>query len=93
MAHSLSAKKRVRQNIRQRALNRWHKSRFRSVIKAYNETIIHGSVDQAKTELSSLHKLLDQVAAKGSIHKKTASRYKGRLAAKLNQKKAQQSAA
>ncbi len=87
MAHSLSAKKRIRQNVKQRARNRWRKNRFREAIRTYHETILHGSVEQAESQLSALYKLLDKVAATGTIHRNTASRYKGRLAARLNSKK------
>lgn len=87
MAHSISAKKRIRQNVRHRARNRWQKDQFRSAVKQYNETVLHGSADQAQNELKGLYKLIDQISAKGTIHKNTASRYKSRLSAKLNQKK------
>ena len=93
MAHSLSAKKRIRQNIKRRALNRWRKVAFRSAITQYRETILHGSVVDAETQLKGIYKILDQVAAKGTIHKKTASRYKSRLSAKLNSKKTAEKAA
>ncbi len=89
MAHSLSAKKRIRQNIKRRALNRWRKRGYRVAIRAYHETILHGTVDEAQSQLTDLYKMLDQVAAKGAIHKKTASRYKSRLAIRLNKKKAE----
>jgi len=89
MAHSISAKKRIRQNVRHRARNRWHRDQLRSAVKQYNETILHGSVDQAQEELKGLYKLIDQVSAKGTIHNNTASRYKSRLSAKLNHKKTQ----
>ena len=87
MAHSLSAKKRVRQNEAHRSRNKWRKSRFRAAIKDYRETVLHGSPEDAETKLKGLYKLLDQVAATGTIHKNTASRYKSRLAASLNRKR------
>ena len=92
MAHSLSAEKRIRQNIKCRARNRWRKEKFRAAIKQYQETILHGSVDDAQKQLQAIYKILDQTAAKGAIHKKTASRYKSRLSAKLNEKKQPQAA-
>ncbi len=92
MANSLSAKKRIRQNATRRALNRWRKDRFRTAIKQYHETILHGSVEDAKTQLSGIYKLLDQVADTGAIHKNTASRYKSRLTIRLNTKQATQTA-
>lgn len=84
MTHSLSAKKRVRQNIKHRAINRWRKSKFRTAVKEYRETLIHGKVEDAHKQLQQLYKILDQVAAKGTIHRNTASRYKSRLALRLN---------
>lgn len=90
MAHSLSAKKRLRQNEKHRALNRWRKSRFRSAIKEYLELILHGTVSDAETKLRQIYKALDQVAAKGAIHKNKASRYKSRLSARLTAKKVAQ---
>ncbi len=93
MAHSLSRRKRVRQNLKRRALNRWHKGRFRLKLRAYRETILHGSSEQAQAELSGLYKLLDQIAAKGVIHRNTASRYKARLTERLNRKRSQKTAA
>ncbi len=88
MAHSLSAKKRIRQNTKRRAINRWRKGRFRKAITEYKETVLHGTVEDAQKQLSDLYGLLDKVAAAGTIHKNTASRYKSRLTAKLNEKRA-----
>ena len=87
MAHSASAQKRVRQNIKARARNRWRKVKYRTAIKEYEETILHGTVEQAEEQLKGLYKMLDQTASTSVMHKNTASRYKSRLTAKLNQKK------
>jgi len=93
MAHSLSAKKRIRQNAKRRARNRWRKAEYRESIKDYRELILHGSVEDCETKLQAIYKELDQVASKGTLHKSTASRYKSRLAARLNAKKAEAAAA
>lgn len=93
MAHSLSAKKRVRQNESRRALNRWRRTRYRDAIKDYREAILHGSVEDCQAKLRGLYKLLDQVAATGTLHKNTAARYKSRLSAALARKKAPAGAA
>lgn len=87
MAHSLSARKRVRQNASSRARNRWRKDRVRTAIKDYREAILHGSVDDCEKKLKDIYKLLDQVASTSTMHKNTASRQKSRLTAKLNEKK------
>jgi small subunit ribosomal protein S20 len=88
MAHSLSAKKRIRQNASRRALNRWRNQRYRTAIKQFRETLLHGTVDEAETQLKGLYKMLDQVASTPALHKNTASRYKSRLANRLNAVKA-----
>jgi len=86
MANSESAKKRIRQNVKSRARNRFRKTKLRTAMKDYRETILHGSVEEAEKELSGLYKMLDQVGSTSTMHKKTASRYKSRLAARLNHK-------
>lgn len=92
MAHSLSAKKRVRQNIKRRAINRWRKTNVRQLVKEYNELILHGSVEDAQAKLVNIYKLVDQTSAKGTYHKNTAARIKSRLTAALNTKKAAKAA-
>jgi small subunit ribosomal protein S20 len=89
MANSISAKKRIRQNAKHRARNRWRNSNYREAIKEYRETILHGSVDDAQKQLDGIYKLLDQTASTPAMHPNTAARYKSRLAAKLNEKKAE----
>ena len=88
MANSVSARKRIRQNASHRARNRWTKAGYREQIKNYRELILHGSVEDAEAKLGEVYKTLDQAASTPALHKKTASRYKSRLAAKLNEKKA-----
>jgi len=88
MANRPSREKRIRQNASRRARNRWRKGRFREAIKEFNETLLHGSSVDAQKQLQGLYKLIDQVAASGTIHKNTADRYKSRLATRLNKKAA-----
>jgi small subunit ribosomal protein S20 len=88
MAHSVSARKRIRQNAKARSVNRWRKGNIRTAMKDYREAILHGSVDDAKTKLTGLYKMLDQAASTSTMHKNTAARYKSRLTNKLNQKSA-----
>jgi small subunit ribosomal protein S20 len=90
MAHSRSAKKRIRQNVRHRARNRWRKQSLRGAIRDYRESILHGTVDEAQSQLSKIYKELDQFSAKGAIHSNQAARYKSRLTARLNAKRAAQ---
>ncbi len=86
MAHSLSAKKRIRQNVKSRSRNRWRKRTYRELRKDYEELLLHGSAEDCQTKLSAIYKTLDQIAAKGTIHKNTARRHKSRLAKRLSVK-------
>ena len=82
MAHSNSAKKRIRQNIKRRALNRSHLSAVRTRVKTTLKAIQAGSATEQ--DLSRTYKALDQLAAKGRIHKNQAARRKSRLAQKFH---------
>ncbi|MCC6581248.1 MAG: 30S ribosomal protein S20 [Phycisphaeraceae bacterium] len=93
MAHSLSAKKRVRQNTARQAVNRWRKRQYRTAITQYRDTLLHGTVEDAQTQLRALCRMLDQIAAKGTLHRNTVSRYKSRLTQRLNARKAATAAA
>jgi small subunit ribosomal protein S20 len=84
VAHSLSAKKRVRQNDRRRAINRARKSRVKTQIKKFETVLAGGDVKAATEAFRLLVKQLDQTAASSTMHKKTASRKKSRLAKRLN---------
>lgn len=84
MAHSSSAKKRIRQNTKRRALNRWRKEKVRVAIRGFNEALKEGDTEKAATRLRDCEKQLDRIAAKGTIHKKTAARKISRLAKTLN---------
>lgn len=88
VAHSLSAKKRVRQNTRRRALNRSRKSQVKTQIKRLEAVIGEGKVTEAQEQFRLLTKKLDKVASTSTMHKKTAARKKSRLAKKINALKA-----
>ena len=47
MAHSISARKRVRQNLVARARNRWRLRIMREAVKAFRDKVAHGTVDEA----------------------------------------------
>jgi small subunit ribosomal protein S20 len=84
VAHSLSAKKRVRQNIKARAHNRYRKEQIKDTVKAFTTAVTTGALDKAETALKDVARRLDKVAAKGTIHKNQASRKRSRLARRLN---------
>jgi small subunit ribosomal protein S20 len=80
----LSAKKRVRQNLKHRARNRARKDVLKDQLKGFNAAVTGGDFNKAETELRLVAKRLDQVASKGTIHKNTAARKRSRLTKRLN---------
>ncbi|MFC1763205.1 30S ribosomal protein S20 [Planctomycetota bacterium] len=84
MAHSLSAKKRARQNEKARTTNRARKSVVKTQIKKFEMALSAGDVDTAKQEFQAVVKRLDKTAATSTMHKRTAARKKSRLAKRLN---------
>jgi len=88
VAHSLSAKKRVKQNAKQRTINRARKSRVKAQIKRFEEAISSEDIEAASEQYRIVTKKLDKTAATSTMHKKTASRKKSRLAKRLNSLKA-----
>ena len=84
MAHSLSAKKRIRQNLKHRALNRARKKQVRLSVRGLDDALQSGDRDKAQTALTAVIKTIDQVAAKGTLHANTASRKKARLQKRFN---------
>jgi small subunit ribosomal protein S20 len=83
MAHSLSAKKRIRQNEQANARNRWRKVRIKTSIKAFEDAVMAGDKTKAAEAFKAASRTLDQIAATGTIHRKNAARRKSRLAARL----------
>ncbi len=88
MAHSLSAKKRVRQTIKRRARNRHRKELVKEELKTFSTVLASGDLAKAQEQLNKLTRRLDRTAAKNTIHKNAASRKRSRLTKKLNALKA-----
>ena len=84
MAHSLSAKKRVRQTIKRRARNRFRKEQLKDQLKTFTAALTSGDVKKTEEELRKTVQRLDKTAAKHAIHKNQASRRRSRLAKRLN---------
>jgi small subunit ribosomal protein S20 len=76
MAQHESAEKRARQAKRHAARNIQWKSRMRNAIKRVRSMT---DKEKATTELKKTVKLLDQLAAKGVIHRNNAAVQKSRL--------------
>jgi len=91
MAHSLSAKKRARQNIKSNTINRARKSRVKTQIKHFEQALSASDTEKAKAQFRLVAQKLDKTASTGTMHKKTAARKKSRLAKKLNSLEAKKS--
>ena len=84
MAHTLSSKKRARQNEKRRVRNRARKSQVKSAVRRFTDAVAGKDASTAEGALVAAVKKIDQVAAKGTLHKNTASRKKSRLQKRLN---------
>ena len=84
MAHSLSAKKRVRQAAKRRVINRARKSMVKTQMKHLDAAISAGDPDKAKDQLKALTKKLDKFSTTSTMHKNTAARIKSRMARRVN---------
>ena len=84
MAHSASARKRIRHSVDANARNRWRKGKIKDAVKEFTSALTAGDKAKAANAYKTTSRLLDQVAAKGTIHRNAAARRKSRLAARLN---------
>ena len=84
MANSPQAKKRARQNERNRLVNKYRRSRIRTFIRKVEEAIATGDKESALVALKSAQPELMRGVSKGIFHKNTAARKMSRLAARVN---------
>lgn len=83
MPHSVSAKKRLRQNLRARERNRAIKSEIKSELKKVLEALTSGDVAAAREHFKLVARKADRAAAKRTIHPNRAARLKSRLSARV----------
>jgi small subunit ribosomal protein S20 len=81
MASHKSAKKRIRTNARKRAVNTIASSRIKTSVK---KAMAASEKETAKKLYKDAVALLDKSAAKGTMHRNTASRKKAALTRHLN---------
>jgi len=86
MAHSNSAKKRIRQNLTSRALNRWRMKSMRDAIKGFEDALTSGSNDEATKAYRAAAAIVDRSAQAGVIHGNQAARRKSRMNLRLKAK-------
>jgi small subunit ribosomal protein S20 len=83
MANHVSSLKRARQTETKTAVNRSNKSKLRGTLRALREAIVTGDKKAVTEQYRSTVSILDKSVQKGVLHKNTASRYKGRLNARV----------
>lgn len=79
MANSAQARKRARQNDKQRAHNAALRSTLRTAIKKVQKAVLAGDKTAAQAVFGESMKAIDSIADKRIIHKNKASRHKSRL--------------
>ena len=84
MPNIRSAKKRMRQAARRRAVNRVQRTAVRTAIKRVR---VAETADQAAQALRQAERLLDRAARKRLVHPNTAARQKQRLHAHVTRLK------
>ena len=89
MANIKSAKKRISVIEKKTVFNRRVKNSLKAIIKNFNTAIAAGDLEKAKENLALAEKKLMQAAAKGTIHKNTASRKVSRMTKAYNKAKAE----
>ena len=83
MANSPQAKKRARQNERNRIVNKDRRSRIRTFIRKVEEAIELGDKESASAALKSAQPELMRGVSKGIFHRNTAARKMSRLSARV----------
>ncbi|MGI6732946.1 MAG: 30S ribosomal protein S20 [Anaerovoracaceae bacterium] len=89
MANIKSAKKRIKVIAKRTAVNRRVKTHLREIVKSFDKAIAEKDLAVAADKLALAEKKLKQAAAKGTIHKNTASRKVSRMAKQFNKAKAE----
>lgn len=84
MAHTMSAKKRIRQSEKKRRRNSDYKSAMRTVIKKFLTAADAKDFDKASELYKEAVTTITKVTSKGVIHKNQCSRKISRLTLKLN---------
>lgn len=88
MARHLSAEKRARQNLKRRARNQARKTRVKNLVRAVRQAVSQKNLEAAETALEKAVPVIARVAAKGTLHWRTAARKISRLTRQVNSLKA-----
>lgn len=92
MAHTASAKKRIRQTVKRTATNRARTSRVKTFIKKVEQAVAKGDPEAAAVALRAAEPEIRRGVNKRVLKLNTASRRISRLTRKVNQMSAQTAA-
>ena len=84
MPNTSSAIRRVRRVVKQTAVNRIRKSKYRAAVKKMEDLIKLGEKDKIKSYFADFQSILMKVAKTGTINKKTASRKISKISKKIS---------
>ena len=84
MPNTASAIRRVRRVVKQTAVNRIRKSKYRAAVKKMDDLIKSGEKEKIKAFFANFQSILMQVAKTGTINKKTASRKISKISKKIS---------
>ena len=84
MPNTASAIRRVRRVVKQTAVNRLRKSKYRSAVKKMEDLIKKGEKDKIKSFFPKFQSILIKVTKTGTINKKTASRKISKISKKIS---------
>ena len=84
MPNTASAIRRVRRVVKQTAVNRLRKSKYRSAVKKMEDLIKKREKAKIKSFFSEFQSILMQVAKTGTINKNTASRKISKISKKIS---------
>jgi small subunit ribosomal protein S20 len=83
MANHKSALKQHVRDEKRRVINRMNRSKMKNRIKTLLKKLDAGELEDAKTLFPQIVSRIDKTVTKGTLHKKTGSRYKSRLSHRM----------
>ena len=83
MPNTASAIRRVRRVVKQTAVNRIRKSKYKTAIKKMEDLIKSNETEKIKKYFPDFQSILMKVAKTGTINKKTASRKISKISKKI----------
>ena len=86
MPNTSSAIRRVRRVVKQTAVNRIRKSKYRAAVKKMEDLVKSGEKEKIKNFFNDFQSILMQVAKTGTINKNTASRKISKISKKISKK-------